>query len=389
MILLIDFIWVVRWVLVFGNFLKVKCGILVIMQLMVGLNDVGVWLLVMLFCSLLRVQLIVSLVVILVIGKLVVLEVRVEEWEICGFILIIIMCLVFGQMLNCMLELLVFMLILCNIVSEVLCMIWYFLLVRVCVGVMVIELLVCMFIGLKFLMEQMMMQLFFLLWIIFILYFFQLISDLLISSLLVGDRLRLWVQIFLNFLWLQVILLLVLFMVKDGWMMQGKLICLSMLQVFFMLWVMFECGQVRLIFFIVLLKCEWFLVLLMVLVLVLIIFMLNFFSMLWCFRFRVQFNVVWLFMVGSSVLGCFFLMILVMVVYLIGLMQVVLVIVGLVMMVVGLEFIRMMWQFFLCRVLQVWVLEQLNLQVWLIMMGLVLRIRMFFMFVCFGMGFLL
>lgn len=95
----------------------------------------------------------VSLVVILVIGKLVVLEVSVEECEMCGFILIMIRWLFFGLIVNCMLELLVLILILCRMVIEVECMIWYFLFVSVRVGVMVILLLVCMFIGLMFLIE--------------------------------------------------------------------------------------------------------------------------------------------------------------------------------------------------------------------------------------------
>lgn len=67
---------------------------------MVGLNEVGVVLFVMLFINLFRVKFIVSLVVIFVIGKLVVFEVNVEECDICGFILMIIMWLFFGLILN-------------------------------------------------------------------------------------------------------------------------------------------------------------------------------------------------------------------------------------------------------------------------------------------------
>lgn len=96
---------------------------------------------------------IVSFVVIFVIGKLVVFDVSVDECDMCGFILMMIMWLFFGLIENCMFELFVLMLILCSIVSDVLCRIWYFLLVSVCVGVIVIELLVCMFIGLRFLIE--------------------------------------------------------------------------------------------------------------------------------------------------------------------------------------------------------------------------------------------
>lgn len=89
---------------------------------MFGLNDVGV-ILVMLLLSLFRVKLIVSFVVILVIGKLVVFEVSVEEWDMCGFILIMIIWLLVGFMVYWMFELFVLILILCRIVIEVFCII--------------------------------------------------------------------------------------------------------------------------------------------------------------------------------------------------------------------------------------------------------------------------
>lgn len=82
------------------------------------------------------------MVVIFVMGNLVVFEVNVELWFICGFILIMIIFKVLGWIVNCILFLFVFMLIFFKIVKFVLRMCWYFLLVKVRFGVMVMLLLV-------------------------------------------------------------------------------------------------------------------------------------------------------------------------------------------------------------------------------------------------------
>lgn len=85
----------------------------------------------------------VSLVVIFVIGYLVVLEVSVDECDICGLILMVMIFLfLFGEMVNCMLYLLVKFLMECIILMVILCMCWKVVLESVMVGVIVIELLV-------------------------------------------------------------------------------------------------------------------------------------------------------------------------------------------------------------------------------------------------------
>lgn len=93
------------------------------------------------------------MVVIFVIGKLVVFDVKVEDWFICGFILIIIKFLFIGLIVNWIFDFLVFIFIFWIILIEVFCSCWYFLFVNVWVGVMVIEFFVCIFIGLRFLIE--------------------------------------------------------------------------------------------------------------------------------------------------------------------------------------------------------------------------------------------
>lgn len=152
-ILLMDPTRAARCVLVRGNPLKVKCGTPAMMQLTVGLNEVGARLLATLPCSLLSAQLIVSPVVIPVTGKLAVPEVSVDECDMCGPTLTMIMWLLCRPTLNRMPELLALMLTCCSIVTSVLCTCRHLPLASARVGVIATELLARIFTGLRPLTE--------------------------------------------------------------------------------------------------------------------------------------------------------------------------------------------------------------------------------------------
>lgn len=149
---------------------------------------------------------------------------------------------------------------------------------------------------------------------------------------------------------------LVLFIVNVGLIISGYFICFLNLKVCFIVFIMLFFGIGMFKLFINVLNILWFFVCWIDVSLVFNNWMLLFWSILFLCSWIVMFKFVWLFKVGSKVLGCFLCIICVIKLWVNGLIYILFVIFLLVMIVVGFEFIRIIWYFFFFKVRYVCVL---------------------------------
>lgn len=168
----------------------------------------------------------------MVIGYFVVFEVKVDEWLIFGFILIIVYLKLLGFRVNWILYFFlifrVFMILRVDDFS-----IWYFLLESVCDGVIIMLLFVWILIGLIFFMLYIVIRYLFEFCIILYFIFFYFFIFFFISIWCIGLYERFFFVILINFFLLFVILLLVLLRVYVGFIIIGKFIFFVNVRLFF------------------------------------------------------------------------------------------------------------------------------------------------------------